>query len=64
MSEWKYVPEDPAEELAQLHFFSMKKKHSTCEIEVRITVQEFATPESESWRAPPQLAITRACDRT
>ena len=45
MSEWKYVQRDPSEALARLHFFSVRKKHSTGEIETRITVQEFATPE-------------------
>src|ERR1700733_4739863 len=45
MSEWKYAQKDPEERLAQLHFFSVRKKHSSGEIETRITVQEFATPE-------------------
>jgi len=45
MSDWKYVQKDPSEALARLHFFSVIKKHETGEIEVRITVQEFATPE-------------------
>jgi len=45
MSDWKYVQGDPSEALAQLHFFSVKKKHSTGDIDVRITVHEFATPE-------------------
>lgn len=44
MDDWKYVQRDPAECLARLHFFSVKKKHSSGEMEVRITVQEFATP--------------------
>jgi hypothetical protein len=45
MSDWKYVQTDPSETLAKLHFFSVKKKHSAGDLEVRITVQEFATPE-------------------
>ena len=45
MSDWKYAQKDPEERLAQLHFFSVRKKHSSGEIETRITVQEFATPE-------------------
>jgi hypothetical protein len=45
VSDWKYAQRDPSEALAQLHHFSVKKKHSSGEIEVRITVQEFATPE-------------------
>jgi hypothetical protein len=45
MSDWKYAQRDPSEALAQLHFFSVRKKCSSGEIEARITVQEFATPE-------------------
>jgi hypothetical protein len=45
MSDWKYAQKDPAEALAQLHYFSVKKKHSRGEIEARITVQEFASSE-------------------
>jgi hypothetical protein len=45
MSDWKYVQIDPSETLAKLHFFSVKKKHASGDLEVRITVQEFATPE-------------------
>ena len=45
MSDWKYVQQDPSEALAQLHFFSVRKKHPSGDIEARITVREFATPE-------------------
>jgi len=45
MSDWKYVQIDPSESLAKLHYFSVKKKHSSGDLDVRITVQEFATPE-------------------
>ena len=45
MSDWKYVQIDPSETLAKLRTFSIKKKHSAGDLEVRITVQEFATPE-------------------
>jgi hypothetical protein len=44
MSDWKYAQRDPSEALAQLHFFSVRKKHSSGEIEARITVRELATP--------------------
>jgi hypothetical protein len=46
MSGWKLVQRDPSEALAQLHFFSVTKKHACGEIEARITVKEFATPET------------------
>jgi hypothetical protein len=45
MSDWKYVQKDPAEALSRLHFFSIKKKVSSGDREVRIIVQEFATPQ-------------------
>lgn len=45
MDEWKYLQKDPSESLARLHFFSIKKKHSSGELEARITVKEFATAE-------------------
>ena len=45
MDEWKYLERDPSEALARLHFFSVTKKHSSGEIEARITVKEFATPQ-------------------
>jgi len=45
MSDWKYAQKDPSEALAKLHFFSVKKRHASGEIEARITVKEFATPE-------------------
>ena len=43
MAEWVYVQKDPAEELAQLHYFSIKKLQPEGEIEFVITVKEFAS---------------------
>jgi hypothetical protein len=45
MNDWKYLERDPSEALARLHFFSVTKKHSSGEIEARITVKEFATAQ-------------------
>jgi hypothetical protein len=45
MSDWKYVQREPSEQLAKLHFFSVKKQHTAGPVEMRITVSEFATPE-------------------
>jgi len=45
MDDWKYAQRHSSEALARLHFFSVKKKHSSGEIEAHITVKEFATPE-------------------
>ncbi|MGD0730033.1 MAG: hypothetical protein ABR956_02135 [Terracidiphilus sp.] len=46
MSDWRLVQKDPSEALAQLHFFSVTKKHACGEVEARITVKEFATPKT------------------
>ena len=37
MAEWVYVQKDPAEELAQLHYFSIKKVQPEGEVEFVIT---------------------------
>jgi hypothetical protein len=37
-----YAQTDPAEELAELHYFSFKKRQAEDEIEFVITVKEFA----------------------
>jgi len=42
VEDWKFTQQDPSEALAQLHFFSVKKKHAHGEVEARITVKEFA----------------------
>ncbi len=51
MTEWIYAQTDPANELARLHFFSMKKRQPTGDVEFIITVKEHAlAPGSESMR--------------
>ena len=45
MSDWKHIQRDPAEQLAKLHYFSVKKPHASGPVEMRITVWEYATPE-------------------
>ena len=42
MAEWELAQADPNDELAQLHFFSVKKKQPEGDIEFRITIREFA----------------------
>ena len=44
MSDWMYVQENPSEQLAQLHFFSVMKQPKGSEIAFRITIKEFASP--------------------
>ena len=46
MNDWKLMQRDPSEALARLHFFSVKKKHPSGEIEARITVKEFVTAKT------------------
>jgi hypothetical protein len=46
MENWKYVRRDSSEALANPHFFSVTKKHASGEIEIRITIKEFATPSN------------------
>jgi hypothetical protein len=45
MKDWGYAQHDPSEELAQLHFFTMKKMQDGQAIEFTITVKEYVTPQ-------------------
>ena len=45
MNDWGYAQTNPSEQLARLHFFSMKKQQDGAEIEFTITVKEFVTPK-------------------
>lgn len=44
MSDWQYVQDNPAEQLAVLHHFSFIKRQQGAEIHFVITVKEFAVP--------------------
>jgi len=44
MSEWVYIQADPAEQLMQLHSFSIVKKQPAGSVTFSITVKEFAVP--------------------
>jgi len=44
MQDWGFAQTHPSQELALLHFFTLKKKYAGGEIEFRITVKEFVTP--------------------
>ena len=44
MSDWVYIQADPAEQLMQLHHFSIVKKQPTGDVVFSITVKEFAVP--------------------
>ena len=43
MAEWMYAQSDPTEELAELHYFSFKKRQPEGDVEFVITVKEFAS---------------------
>ncbi|MGC9997900.1 MAG: hypothetical protein ABSE79_21495 [Terriglobia bacterium] len=40
--QWHFTQIDPSEELAQLHFFAMKKRQPDGDVNFRITVKEYA----------------------
>ncbi len=44
MAEWEYAQADKNEELAELHFFTMKKHQPSGDVTFKITVKEYATP--------------------
>jgi hypothetical protein len=44
MKEWAFAQNHPTEELAQLYFFSIKKKQASGDVEFMITVKEYVTP--------------------
>ncbi|MGH9856794.1 MAG: hypothetical protein ACRD4B_03020 [Acidobacteriota bacterium] len=46
MSEWQFIDSDQAEELAELHFFSVKKG----DVEFVITVKEYAQRNPQHMR--------------
>ena len=50
MSDWEFAQTDPAEQLGELHFFSVKKLQGSEEIDFTITIKEFGTPKSFALR--------------
>ena len=48
MNDWKFAQTDAREALAQLHYFSVKKRQAEREIEFIITVREYVTPTVQS----------------
>lgn len=45
MTEWTFAQSQPSEELAQLHYFTMKKRQDGKTIDFLITVREYADPK-------------------
>jgi len=50
MSDWTYAQTHPSDELAQLHFFCVKKEQQGRTIEFNITVREYATRNAQNMR--------------
>lgn len=45
MKEWGFAQTDASQELAQLHYFSIKKPYAGGHVEFVITVKEYITPK-------------------
>ena len=50
MAEWEFAQTNPAQELSELRFFSIKKRQGDQTIELRITVREYAPRNQMSMR--------------
>jgi hypothetical protein len=50
MSDWRFAQEDPAEELAQLTYFSIKQCQQGKEVEFIVTVREYVTRNAQNMR--------------
>ncbi len=59
MKEWGFAQSDTADRLAQLHFFSVEKRHARGEIEFVITVREYVSPKE-----PEMLFFAQADKQT
>jgi hypothetical protein len=44
MTDWMYVQQNPSEQLAQLHYFSLVKCQPTGDVVFHITIKEYASP--------------------
>lgn len=50
MSDWVFAQSDASEELAKLHFFSIKKRQPEGEIEFLVTVKEYVDRNPQNMR--------------
>ncbi|MFN0053487.1 MAG: hypothetical protein ACKV0T_14990 [Planctomycetales bacterium] len=50
MAEWELAQHSATDQLALLHFFSIKKQQPEGEIEFRITIKEFVAAQEQSMR--------------
>ena len=51
MAEWELAQQDPSEELAQLHFFAIKKKQPGGDVEFQIVVREYVALDRDQNRS-------------
>jgi hypothetical protein len=59
MKEWGFAQSNPAERLAELHYYSILKSHPRGEVEIVITIREFITPKD-----PDMLFFAQADKQT
>lgn len=59
MDEWKFAQSDESQRLARLHFFTATRRQPDGEVEFRITVREYVTPED-----PAMLFFAQADKQT
>ncbi|HLG17002.1 MAG TPA: hypothetical protein VJH03_21235 [Blastocatellia bacterium] len=50
MTDWVFAQTDPSEELALLHYFSMKKRQPDGDVEFIITVREYVGRNPQNMR--------------
>lgn len=50
MKEWGFAQSDASQELAEVQFFSIKKRHAGGEVEFLISVKEYITPKEPTMR--------------
>lgn len=55
MSDWTFAQREPAEQLAKLHHFSIKRKQPDRDVEFFVTVYEYVVPPDP---AMPFYAVT------
>jgi len=57
MKEWGFAQLQPGDNLAELHFYSMKKPCGSGEVELRITVWEIVKPRD------PEMSFLAQADK-
>jgi len=57
MKDWAYAQHQASDQLARLHYFTMKKQHARGEVDFIITVHEFVKPPD------PQMEFFAQADK-